>query len=42
MHDIAGQVYGPKYAFWDIRDLCDTLEQVQGFWEFKDLYGTSE
>ena len=26
---MGGQVYELKNAFWDIRDLCDTLEQVQ-------------
>ena len=31
MHDTAGQVYGSKNAFQDIREPCDTLKQVQRF-----------
>jgi len=27
---MGGQVYELKNAFWDIRDLRDTLKQVQG------------
>ena len=26
----AGQVYGPNNVFYEIRDLCDTLQQVWG------------
>ena len=45
MYDTAGQVYGSKNGFREIRDSCDTLEQVQrskNVFEFRNLDDTPE